>query len=158
VEDGLRLLSDWPVAAAIRQSATLYPLVNAAHILSLGTVLGAIVTLDLRLLGLFRRHSLAALGPPLSRVAGVGLSLAVLTGFLLFSTRPAAYVENPAFLTKLVLVGLGVLNALALRAGRSWRAALGGGPVSGRLRLAALASLLIWIGAVVAGRWIGFLQ
>nr|WP_235913858.1 DUF2214 domain-containing protein [Pseudoroseomonas coralli] len=151
-------MENWPVAVAIRQSAVLYPLVNAAHILALGLVLGAIVTLDLRLLGLFRRHALAALGPPLARVAGAGLLLAVLTGFLLFSTRPFAYAGNPAFLAKLALVGLGALNALALRASPSWRAALAGGRVSVRLRLAALVSLLAWIGAVLAGRWIGFLQ
>ncbi|MDJ0389105.1 DUF2214 domain-containing protein [Roseomonas sp. E05] len=158
MEGWLQLLSDWPVAVALRRSAVLYPLVNAAHILSFGVVLGAIVTLDLRLLGLFRRHALAALGPPLSCVAGMALAGAALTGFLLFSTRPAAYVENPAFLAKLALVALGLLNALALRAGRSWRTALEGGPVPNRVRLAALVSLLVWPGAVLAGRWIGFLQ
>jgi hypothetical protein len=154
----LQALADWPVAAALRRSAIAYPLVNAAHIISLGLLLGAITTLDLRLLGLFRAHPVAVLGPPLWRVAACGLALAAVTGFLLFSTRPLAYAENPAFLTKLGLIGLGLLNLLVLRFNAHWRLALGGGAVHGSVRAAALLSLVAWMGAVVAGRWIGFLQ
>jgi hypothetical protein len=145
-------------AAALRHSPTLYLAVNAGHILAIGLLLGAVVTLDLRLLGAFGRYRLADLGPPLRHVAAAGLALAAATGFLLFSTRPAAYVANPAFLAKLALIGLGLLNILALHAGRAWRTALAGEPVPGRLRLAALVSLLAWVPAVLAGRWIGFLQ
>jgi len=154
----LALLGEWPVAAALRRSPLLYPLVNAAHILSLALLVGAIAVLDLRVLGLFRAHPLGHLGPPLARVAAAGLALAVLTGFLLFSTRPLTYAENPAFLLKLGLLLLGTLNALALRAAPAWRAALAGGAVGSRLRLGAAFSLLAWVSAVVAGRWIGFLQ
>ena len=69
----LEALSAWPVAAALRGSAVAYPLVNAAHIASVGLLLGAVVTLDLRLLGAFRSHPLAHLAPPLGRVAAAGL-------------------------------------------------------------------------------------
>lgn len=156
----LQAVGEWPVAAALRGSAIAYPLVNAAHILSVGLLVGAIVTLDLRLLGAFRAHPVAQLGPPLWRVAAAGLALAAVTGLLLFTTRPATYAQNPAFLAKLGLVGLGVLNAAALRWNRHWRAAAveGVGRVHASVRVAALASLLVWVGAVVAGRWIGFLQ
>jgi hypothetical protein len=106
----------------------------------------------------FRSHPLAHLGPPLRRVAALGLLLAAATGFLLFSTRPLAYAENPAFLAKLGLIGLGAANVLLLAGNRHWRAALDGGPVHGSVRAAALVSLVVWVGAVIAGRWIGFLQ
>lgn len=154
----LQALADWPVAALLRQSAILYPLVNAAHILAIGLLFGAIATLDLRLLGAFRGASLGQIAPPLQRVAGTGLALAALTGLLLFSTRPLAYVENPAFLAKLGLIGLAVANLAALRLNRHWRRALAGEAVHGSVRAAALGSLLAWVAAVVAGRWIGFLQ
>ena len=156
--EALQALSDWPVAAALRRSSVAYPLVNAAHIMSIGLLLGAIVTLDLRLLGVFRGHPIAHLGPPLWRVAATGLLLAVTTGFLLFSTRPLTYAENPAFLIKLGLVGFGVVNVAVLRFNRHWHRAVHGAPVHGSVRVAALVSLLIWAGAVIAGRWIGFLQ
>jgi hypothetical protein len=154
----LQALAEWPVAAALRRSAIAYPLVNAAHIISLGLLLGAITTLDLRLLGLFRAYPVAVLGPPLWRVAAWGLAMAAVTGFLLFSTRPLAYAENPAFLAKLGLIGLGLLNLLVLRFNAHWRLALGGEAVHWSVRVAALLSLVAWMGGVVAGRWIGFLQ
>jgi hypothetical protein len=151
-------LAAWPVAEALRRSAILYPLVNAAHILGIGLLFGTIATLDLRLLGAFRAVPLAQVGPVLARMAGAGLVLAAATGLLLFSTRPAAYAENPAFLAKLGLVGIGVANVALLRAGRGWRAALAGAAPSGGVRAAAAVSLAAWVGAVLAGRWIGFLQ
>lgn len=154
----LQALADWPVAAALRRSAIAYPLVNAAHILGIALLVGAIATLDLRLLGAFGRYPVAALAPPLSRMAAAGLALAVATGFLLFSVRPAAYAQNPAFLAKLALVGLGTINALALGANRRWRRVLReGGAIPPAAKLAAALSLLCWTAAIVAGRWIGFL-
>jgi hypothetical protein len=151
-------MAEWPVAAALRESGIAYPLVNAAHILSIGLLLGAIATLDLRMLGAFRATPAAALGPPLVRVASCGLGLAAATGVLLFSTRPLTYWENPAFGIKLGLIGLGLLNVLALRLNRHWRRTLDGGEVHGTVRISAVLSLALWVGAVVAGRWIGFLQ
>jgi len=153
----LEALSQWPPAAALRGSLWLYPLVNAAHIFSIGLLIGSIVTLDLRLIGLFRIVPLAALATPLTRMAMTGIVLAALTGFLLFSVRPQAYAANPAFLIKLGLVALGIVNALVLHTGRSWRAALEAGAAPSSARLAALFSIFIWAGAVLAGRWIGFL-
>lgn len=154
----LEALAAWPVAAALRGSAVLYPLVNAAHILGIGLLIGAIAILDARLLGAFRAVPLAAVAPMLVRVAGTGLALAAATGFLLFTTRPATYAQNPAFLLKLGLIGLGLANVLLLRRGEGWRAVLAGAAPGPTVRAAALASLLLWIGAIFAGRWIGFLQ
>jgi hypothetical protein len=151
-------LAAWPVAEALRRSAILYPLVNAGHILGIGLLLGTIATLDLRLLGAFRAVPLAQIGPMLARVAGAGLVLTAVTGLLLFSTRPAAYAENPAFLAKLGLIGLGVANVALLRGSGGWRAALAGTAPSAGVRAAAAVSLASWVGAVLAGRWIGFLQ
>ncbi len=156
--EGLQALAEWPVAAALRRSPLLYPLVNAAHILAIGLLVGAIFTLDLRVLGAFGRAPLAALGPPLVRVAATGLGLALLTGFLLFSVRPLDYAANPAFLTKLGLITAGLLNVLVHRLGAGWRRALAGGPIEASVRAAAALSLLIWLCAVLAGRWIAFLD
>jgi hypothetical protein len=156
--EALAALGASPVGALLRGSTTLYLLLNAAHIASIGLLLGAIATLDLRLVGLFGRHPLAHLGPPLRRVAATGLGMAAMTGALLFVARPVAYAENPAFLAKLGLVGLGVANVALLSFNGHWRRAVEGGAVHGSVRAAAVVSLLTWLGAVVAGRWIGFLQ
>jgi hypothetical protein len=154
----LQALGDSGLAAWLRRPGPAYPLASAAHILSLGCLIGAIVLLDLRLLGLFRRHPLAVLGPLLSRAAAAGLALAIATGVLLISVRPIAYIENPALRLKLLLVALGIANALAVRLNPAWRTALAGGGLGASLRVQAGLSLAIWVGAVLAGRWIGFLM
>jgi hypothetical protein len=56
------------------------------------------------------------------------------------------------------LIGLGVLNVIVLRYNRHWRQAINGARVHSSVRIAAFVSLFVWLGAVVAGRWIGFLQ
>ena len=76
----LEAIGGWPGASWLQQSATAYLFVNAAHILGLAVLLGAILPLDLRLLGLFRRFPLEVLGPFLVRCAAAGLGLALLTG------------------------------------------------------------------------------
>lgn len=155
--DWLQDLADWPVATALRRSSIAYLLVNASHIVSFGLLVGSIATLDMRMLGLFRNTPLGALGPILSRVAAAGLLLSIATGLVLFTVRPIAYAENPAFLAKLGLVGFGAANALLLQRSPDWRLALEGGTIRPSVRVAAFASLVVWIAAVLAGRWIGFL-
>jgi hypothetical protein len=156
--DWLQALAAWPVAAFFRASTIGYATLNAVHILSIGLIVGAIAALDLRMLGIFRSIPLRWLALPLVRVSATGVAAAITSGFLLFSVRPTAYVQNPAFLIKVTLVALGVTNALALRASGSWRTACQGGPIGWPVRLGAIVSLAIWFAAVMAGRWIGFLQ
>ena len=156
--DFLQALAAWQVAAFLRTSTVAYATLNAAHILSIGLIVGSIVTLDLRLLGGFGRAPLGALARPLVRVGATGVALAIVTGFLLFSVRPSAYAENPAFLLKIAVVAIGVGNAFLVRALPGWRRAIAGEPITATVRLLALVSLLVWVFAVLAGRWIGFLQ
>ncbi|OVZ55499.1 DUF2214 domain-containing protein [Pigmentiphaga sp. NML080357] len=153
----LEWLESLPHAAVLRHSGTAYLFVNAAHIASIGVLLGAIVALDLRLLGVFPALPLASAGPFLSRMAAAGLVLAMLTGFWLFSVRPAEYAANPAFLAKLGLLALGILNAAVLHRSRAWRRALGEPRVPLTVRAQAAGSMLVWLSAILAGRWIGFL-
>lgn len=70
----LEPLGHWPGALWLQRSGTAYLLVSAAHILGIGLLVGAILPLDLRLLGLLRAAPLAVLAPFLTRVAGCGLA------------------------------------------------------------------------------------
>jgi hypothetical protein len=149
-------LAAFPGAALLRGSGTLYLFVNAAHILGIGLLVGAILPLDLRLLGFFRDVPLAVLGPFLSRAARGGLALALVTGFLLLTVRPGDYLGNPAFLAKLALLALALANIALQHANPHFGTALAGGPVHAGVRAAAAASALLWVAVLVAGRWIGF--
>lgn len=156
----LQALAATAPATLFRNSTAAYAALSAFHIFAIGLIIGSLVALDLRVLGLFRRFPLSALADPLSRVAATGVYFAAISGFLLFSVRPLSYAENPAFLIKITLVALGVLSALVLRTTYGWKLALEeeNDPIPDSVRAAALRSILIWAGAVFASRWIGFLQ
>lgn len=149
----LEAFEAWAGAAWLRESPTAYLFANAAHILGIGLLLGAILPLDLRLLGFFRRFPLEVLRPFLTRAAATGLALAAFTGLGLFSVKPEEYWANAAFRWKLVLLALALANvAIQHRATNT-----AGGDVPAAARITAGVSLSLWLGVLVAGRWIGFL-
>jgi hypothetical protein len=149
----IEAIGSWPGAAWLQQSGTAYLFVNAAHILGIGILLGAILPMDLRLLGLFRRYPLEVLAPLLTRCAATGLALAAITGLWLFSVKPAEYLVNEAFLWKVALLAIALCN-IAFQHWGMTRRGLQPAPAA---RLSAGLSLCLWLSVLVAGRWIGFL-
>lgn len=150
------LLSALPPASLLRGSAITYALLNATHILGIALLLGAILPLDLRIAGLLPGPPLRDLAPFLSRVAATGLVLVLLTGPLLLSVWPAEYLDNPAFRAKMLLILAALANLAAVHAGRGWRDLQRGTAPGAALRAAAVASALLWLGALLCGRLIGF--
>lgn len=149
--------SAWPLAAALKGSRYAYPIVNAIHIMAIGTLFGAILALDLRLLGVARSLPVKPLALYLPRVAGCGLAIAILTGLLLFLVQPLDYIGNRAFIVKISLVGLGVTHALAVHVSDGWRQLVrGSGEIGRGLRISAALSLTLWVAAILAGRFIAF--
>ncbi len=148
-------LGGWPGAVLLQRSGTAYLFVNAAHILGIGLLLGAILPLDLRLAGVLRASALPLVGPILIRTAACGLALASATGFWLFTVKPAEYLGNTAFLIKLGLLVLALGN-IALQH-RGLKPALAGSEIGIRMRMLAALSAVLWLCVLLAGRWIGFL-
>ena len=141
-------------AAALRNSVWVYPLINAAHILGVALLVGAMVPLDLRLLGVWPGVPLAPLRRVLTVTAAAGLALAVAAGSLLFIARAGDYAASPLFLSKLTVVAIGVTNALALQIGSRMPSAIAS--TTGWCRMAAAISLLCWLSALTLGRLIGY--
>src|SRR5262245_38357933 len=106
----LQAIGNWPGAELLRESWVAYVFVNAAHILGIGLLLGSILPLDLRLLGLFRSVPLPAIGRFLLWTARAGFLLALPMGLWLFSVKPDEYAENAAFQCKLLLLLLALMN------------------------------------------------
>jgi hypothetical protein len=153
----MALLADIEALAPVRLLVTtsgVYPLISALHILGIALLVGSISVVDLRLLQFLGPQLDAAL-PTLVRMAIGGFMIAVIAGMLLMSVRVTNYAFNPAFQLKLVLLLAAGTNALLLR-GKLRRDHLlrAVGTLSGTL--AAAVSLVLWVGAVVAGRWIAF--
>jgi hypothetical protein len=147
------------IATAIRETDLLFPLIESIHVLAITLVIGTIAIVDLRLLGV------ASLERRVTKVMGellpftwVAFIIATMTGGLLFSSNAAAYFRNFYLDSKLVLLVLAGVNMFVFHLFISrgivdwdasphtpWGAKLAGG-----------ASILIWIGVVACGRWIGF--
>lgn len=153
----LDALPTMPGVALMRRAWPVYAVVNAMHLLGIALVLGAILPLDLRLMGVLRAPPLPVLGRFLSRTAAVGLLLAVATGLLLFCVQPRDYLANPAFGIKLLLLALALANIALIHRRPAWGEALAGRPVALSLRVLAGVSALSWLAAMGAGRMIGFL-
>ncbi len=138
-----------------------FPLLESIHVIGIGLVIGSILTVDLRLLGL------AALRYPLTQITGkllpwtwAAFVVAAITGFGMFVTRAPAYVENPAFQIKFLLLPLACIN-MAIFHFRTFRRGIADWDTAEEpppaARIAGGASLLIWAGIVLAGRWTGHL-
>ena len=153
----LQAISGWPGATFLQEYWVAYLVVNAAHILGIGLLHGAILPLDLLLLRSTRGRDLPTLGPFLVRVAATGTALAVTTGLWLFSVKPVEYAENPAFLFKVTLLVLAICNIALQHHGGHFDAALRSGQPSVRVRVLAATSAILWLSVLIAGRWIGFM-
>lgn len=149
-------LENTAVASLLRQSEIAYPLVSSLHILGLGLLVASAITMDLRLLGAIRRGELQDMAPLLSRVAATGLLLAMVSGVLLFSVQPGHYLDNSAFLLKLSLIGLALLNVAWVHCLPSWRAVASGQPATPALKIGAFLSMVLWLAVLASGRWIAF--
>lgn len=150
-------IGSWPGAVLLQRSGTAYLLVNAAHIAAVGLLIGSILPLDLRLIGFFRSVPLPVIGPFLSRLAAVGVALAIVTGLWLFTVKPGEYLGNAAFLCKVALLTLALANVVLQHRSRYFSMALAGGEIHPRVRLVAGCSAVLWLSVLVAGRWIGFI-
>ncbi len=159
VKDIIGFLEDSGLADAIRENDLLFPLIESVHVLAICLVVGSIMAVDLRLLGL------ASVKRPVSDFTrGIlpltwgAFAVAVASGFLMFMSNATKYLGNGFFVAKLLLIAAAGVNMLVFhfisaRNQTRWdnQARL---PLSARL--AGGISMLLWIAVVACGRWIGF--
>ncbi len=146
--------SDWVLTSRIG-----FPLMLSLHAVGMAVSLGLILVLDLRLLGRFNFVSYLFLRRAVY-LAWAGLTVNFLSGTALFVPRGVEYVGDPAFLTKMALIVLGVLNMAWLhgqlnRESDLWEGVLAAPPV---VRFVAVASMLTWFGALTSGRLIAYVS
>lgn len=154
-----RWLEQTYIGASVRQSLWLFPAIETIHLLGMAALLATIGAFDLRLIGIgFRHERISVLGRTLLPWACMGFAVQVITGGLLFSSEAVHMYRNPAFRLKLVLILLAGVHAFLFqffsRRNPKWD-----DPVASPLtpKFAGGLSLILWIGVVAAGRWIGFI-
>lgn len=146
-------IADWPLVGFVRTSQAAYATVNATHIVGISLLVGAIVNSDLRTAGLWKAHRWREGLETCAPIAACGLTLALISGMVLFSVRGGTYIADPAFQVKTLLLAAGLVNVFVFRRAM---ARLKCGAPSRAMRLSALSSMVIWISAIFAGRWIAF--
>jgi len=149
-----------PYAQAIA-GGVLFPWIESVHVLAAATVVGTIAMVDFRLLGFkANERGVRRLIAEVLPCTWAAFALALVTGFLLFSSSATTYAVNPIFWAKASLLALAGLNMiyfhlLPYRSVHLWDE-LATPPW--RARIAGAISLCCWVGVVACGRWIGFSQ
>ena len=159
----LLAFAEWLAATqgsiALHESMYMYPLVESSHVLALCLFVGLAVVFDLRLLGLILRDI------PVSEVSERilpwsvgGFVVMVITGALLFYAIPVRSYQSIFFRVKvimLILAGLNVFvfNTRVYKRVAEWDTTA---VTPKAARRAAIASLILWAGIIVAGRMIAY--
>ena len=121
----------------------LFPVIETIHTIGLAVLIGTIVLVDLRLLGLgVRSQRVSDLAAGLAAWTRAGFAAMLVTGPVLFTSDTTRYLKNPAFAFKMVFLALALIwHFTAHRRPRSPRAA-------------AVVSLALWTLVVLCGRGI----
>jgi hypothetical protein len=160
IQPAIQALYDAPFSTAIRESEWTFPVIQTFHILGILLFYGAIVLVDLRIAGLLLRLRPAEqVANSLLPVAWIGFAVMAISGVLLFSAQAAKIYTNAFLLAKFALIALAGLNIALFHflPGRSiaaWGAQ--GGAALAIARGSAIASLILWTGVVIAGRFIAY--
>ena len=144
-----------PPLSAMRGSPWLFPVIATIHLMGLAVIGGAVLVVDLRLLGFGLRHQPAAqLARDTERWLLGSLLVSVSTGILLFMCFATKYYYLKFFWVKMAALVTVVIFTFTVRR----RVVMAGdahvSPFAGRL--VALISLALWTTVALGGRWIGF--
>jgi hypothetical protein len=149
-----------PVGMAMRAAGVwAYGVTNLIHILGVASLFGAVLILDLRLLGFWKRVPIAAISDVAEPIAKTGFCVAAVAGFCMISTNATDYAGNPFLLIKFPAIFLALLNAQILSRQAAWRERRSRElSLSEQHHLAWMGgiSLACWLTAVGAGRLIGY--
>jgi hypothetical protein len=133
------------------------PLIQWVHIIGVSVICGSIVLISLRMMGFLKfSPPLAELSRRLLPWTWVAIVTNISTGIIMVVDRPARALDAGSFPYKILFLvfatALSIYFAITLRRDPAyWEK-------SGRSRFAARAlgavSVLLWIGVIIAGRWI----
>ena len=132
-----------------------YPTVLALHTVGLGVVVGSNALVDLRLLGFGRDVPLADL-ERVFRAMWLGFALNLATGVALFIAAAADFGIMPMFYVKLSLITLALILAARIRRVAFRDGVATDAPLPRQARILAIASLILWTGAITAGRLMAY--
>jgi len=146
---------DTSFGQTIRESTWIFPLIEAFHLVGFGLTLGAVLLVDLRLLGAgLSRQPPAQLSDSVQPWLLGGVALMLASGISLFMSESIKCYYSPAFWVKMSCLFLALVFMFTFR-----RRVVQTGltpDLAGIGRVTAVVSLSLWFGVAWGGRWIGF--
>jgi len=137
---------------AIKQSLWLFPAIESVHLLALAFLGGALLMLDLRLLGagLTLRTVSAVERDARPWLIGALVTM-IVTGTLIGVSEALKLYDRDAFWVKMAALAAAILFTFAIKQPLARR------DVSGLAAKAlGIVSIALWLTVAIAGRWIGF--
>ncbi len=152
-------LEDTSLAAFIRQSMWLYPILEIIHIIGITVLVGAALMFDLSLLGSAKQLRLSGLAQHLLPWSQRGLVLILPSGILLFITNSKTLGVDPTFWLKMILLLIAAINVLVFhrlifRKGNFSNPDIDPVPVSAKI--SAVISIAVWLGIIACGRLLAY--
>lgn len=145
------------IADAVRTYGWIYPALESAHYIGIASLVGAIMLIDLRLLGFAKRLPLKTMITLLPWV-WAGFFINLFSGGIIFIYGATGFGTNKAFLLKMTLMVLAGINAflfeLAARRGRDDWVVTGQAPLL--VKGIATLSFVLWLSVVTTGRWMAY--
>jgi hypothetical protein len=148
-------IASWPVSRAINESSWIFALVQAFHLVALGFLAGALLMVDLRLLGKgFSQQPIARVARDARPWLLWSILAMVLTGIPQFISLATKEYDSVYFRGKMLLLLLALIYTFTVR--RKVALAPEGqfGPTVAKT--VALISIALWTGIAIEGRLIGF--
>lgn len=150
-------IENWPISWEIGGTFW-FPLLESIHVIAAAFVVGSILTVDLRLLGLAAgKYPISTLSKELVPWSLTAFVLATITGSGMFITRAASHVVNPAFQWKIFLLALAGINMAYFHFYVYKQIAQWDKTPQTPIQLKVIggASLFLWTWVMLAGRWVG---
>lgn len=149
----LSWLRDSALGQAMRESPDLFPTCETFHFIGLSLLIGAMLAVDLRIMGWFSQTSYRSV-LMLLPLAIVGFVINLVTGICFIASNPELYFTNPAFNLKLVLIAVAGANALwfTFAEHRKISDLDAAEPAPALARYMAGGSLAIWMLVLILGR------
>ena len=155
----LQWLQALPLAEFIHKKAWAFTTVEVVHVFAIALVIGTIMIVDLRLLGVAStKRPFAELSRQVLPFTWAAFVIAVIAGSLLFISRATEYFVNPVFWIKMALIVLAGINMMifefiTVRGVKEWNLSPTPPPAA---RLAGGISIACWVLVLVFGRLIAF--
>lgn len=143
------------LGAAVSQSPYLWVASETLHFVGLSLLIGVVLLVHLRTLGVIRNVPYSAIDRLLPW-AVLGFGLNIVTGMLFFIAAPGQYIENIAFFWKLIFVLLAGANSLYFFFDKGWASPPGtDAPFSSKF--VAASALVLWLGVLYWGSMLPFI-